>query len=120
MSWNESEILAARRAIFEAAREMLAGKLSYVDGSRKIVAAIATSRLDERDADLVPFVGIHSDTEALPFGDMRAHWQAAALEALQPEIAEKEAWARRFGEPHCLNLVERFSTGQIEIATLLR
>jgi len=50
---------------------------------------------------------------------MRAHWRAAALDALQPEIDKKEAWARQFGEPYCRNLVERFSSGQIEIRTLL-
>jgi hypothetical protein len=40
---------------------------------------------------------------------MRKHWQAAALDALQPEIDRKEAWARGFGERHCQRLVERFS-----------
>jgi hypothetical protein len=119
MSWNESEILSARRAIFAAAEGMLAGDLSYIEGARKIVAAVGASRLDEWDADLSPFIGIVSDTDALPFGKMRAHWQAAALDALQPEIAKKEAWARQFGEPHCRNLVERFSSGQIELESRL-
>jgi hypothetical protein len=109
MSWNESEILAARGSILTAAQDMLGGKLSYIEGARKIVAAGATARLDERDADLLPFVGIASETDALPFGEMREHWQAAALDALQPEIDQKEAWARGFGEPHCRSLVERFS-----------
>jgi len=120
MSWNEGEILAARRAIFAAAQDMLAGKLSYIEGARRIVAAKVTSRLDEWDVDLVPFVGIDSDTEAFPFGGMRVHWQVAALDALQPKIAEMEAWARQLGEPHCRKLVERFSSGQIEIEDLAR
>jgi hypothetical protein len=119
MSWNESEILAARRAILDAAQNMVVGKLSYIEGARQVFAAMVVARLDEWDEDLLPFVGIVSETDALPFGEMRAHWQAAALEALQPEIAKKEAWARRLGEPHCFNLVERFSSGQIEIGTLL-
>ncbi|KRR22284.1 hypothetical protein [Bradyrhizobium retamae] len=109
MSWNESEILAARGRILKTAQDMLTGKLSYIEGARKIVAAGRTARLDEWDPDLVPFVGIVSETDALPFGDMREHWQAAALNALQPEIDEKEAWARGFGESHCRSLVERFS-----------
>jgi hypothetical protein len=62
---------------------------------------------------LLPFVGIDSETEALPFGEMRAHWQPAALEALQPEIDHSEAWARRFGEPYCRKLMARFSDDQI-------
>jgi hypothetical protein len=118
MSWNESKILTARLTIYEAARNMLAGKLSYIEGARRIVVVIAVSKLDKWDADLVPFVAIDSETEALPLGKMRAHWQAAALEALEPEIAESEAWARQVGEPHCRNLVRRFSSGEIETRTL--
>ena len=94
---------------------MLAGKLSYIEGARKICPARFSWGLDEGDTDLRCFVGIDSETDALPFGEMRARWQAAALAALQPEIEKKEAWARQFGEPHCRNLVERFLSGQIEI-----
>ena len=91
MSWNESEILKARHAIFDAAQDMLAGRLTYIEGARKIVEAWWASKLDERDADFLPFVGIDSETEALPFGEMRAHWQPAALNAQQPEINRMEA-----------------------------
>jgi hypothetical protein len=113
MSWNEAEILDARRAIVDAAQAMLAGRLSCIEGARKIVAAKWLARLDERDPDLLPFEGIDSETDALPFGEMRVHWQAAALEALQPEIDRMEAWARRLSEPSCRNLVARFSGGRI-------
>ncbi len=94
---------------------MLAGQLTYIEGARRIVAAWWTSKLDERDVDFLPFVGIASETETLPFGEMRVHWQAAALAALQPEMDRMETWARRLGGPHCRNLVERFSSGQIKI-----
>jgi hypothetical protein len=113
MSWNESEIMNARRVMVDAAQDMLAGRLSYIEGARKIVAAKWMARLDESDPDLLPFEGIVSETDALPFGEMRGHWQRAALEALQPEIGRMEAWARRFGEPYCRNLVARFSGTRI-------
>jgi hypothetical protein len=116
MGWNESEIANARRAIFDTAKAMLAGKLSYIEGARKIVAAKSLARLDELDADLLPFEGIDSETDALPFGVTKAHWQGAALEALQPEIDRLEAWARQLGEPYCRNLVARFS-GQSDYAS---
>ena len=109
MSWNEAEILKARQAILGAAQDMLAGRLGYIEGARKIVAARWAARLDEGDPDLLPFVGIASETEPLPFGEMRAHWQRAALDALQPEIDRMENWARGFGAPHCRNLVARFT-----------
>jgi hypothetical protein len=116
MSWDETEIIEARHAMVEAAQDMLAGRLSYIEGAWKIVAARWAARLDERDPDMLPFEGIRSETDALPFGEMRAHWQRAALEALQPEIDRKEAWARQFGEPYCRNLVARFSGSQIKPA----
>lgn len=117
MSWNESEIVAARRGILKAAQDMLAGKLLYVEGARKIVASWRVARLDEWDADLLPFVGIVSETDALPLGQERQLWQAAALDALQPEIDQKESWARAFGEAHCRSIVERLSRDDIEIET---
>jgi hypothetical protein len=109
MSWNESEILNARHVMFDAAQDMLAGRLSYIEGARKIFAANWTARLDELDPDLLPFVAIVSETDALPFGEMRSHWQAEALEALQSKIDQSEAWARQVGEPCCRNLVARFA-----------
>ncbi|QIG96926.1 MULTISPECIES: DUF2489 domain-containing protein [unclassified Bradyrhizobium] len=115
MSHDESKIAAARRSIFEAAQDMLAGRLSYIEGARKICPARFAWGLDEWDPDLVPFVGIFSETDALPVGDERSLWQKSALEALAPEIARMEAWARKFGEPHSKSLVERFSCGEIEL-----
>ncbi|MCK1618877.1 hypothetical protein IVA96_19965 [Bradyrhizobium sp. 159] len=66
MSWNEAEILAARRKILKSAQDMLAGQLSYIEGARNIVTASTKARLDKRDVDLLPFVGIVSETDALP------------------------------------------------------
>ena len=113
MSWNESEIIKARHAMVYAAKEMLAGRLSYIEGARKIVAAHWEARLDKRDADLARFIGIASETGDLPFGEVRAYWQPAALEALQPEIDRMEGWARQLGESYCHKLVDRFSGDQI-------
>jgi hypothetical protein len=115
---SSDEMMEARLTIFEAAQAMLAGKLSFIEGARKISRARFWWGLDQLDSDVRCFVGIDSETDALPFGKTRGYWQAAALEALQPEIDRKEAWARGFAEPHCRNLVRRFLSGQIEIKSL--
>jgi hypothetical protein len=115
VSWNESEIFAARRAILAAAQEMLAGQVSYIEGARRIHSAMWTAKIDEWDPDLVPFIGIVSETDALPTEQTKSLWQAAALQRLQPEIDRLEVWARQFGEVHCHNLVERFSSGAIKL-----
>jgi hypothetical protein len=88
---------------------MLAGMLSYIEGARRIVSAWPASKLDEDDPDFLPFVGIHSETDALPLGKMRTYWNVAALEKLQPEIDRTEAWAQEFGEAFARNLVKRLS-----------
>ncbi|UPJ53290.1 hypothetical protein IVB30_19445 [Bradyrhizobium sp. 200] len=115
---SSDEWMEARLAIFEAAQDMLAGRLSYIEGARKISSAVFSWGLDELDADVRCFVGIASETDALPLGKMKEYWQAAALKALQPEIDKKEAWARELAEPHCRSLLHRFSSGQIEIKSV--
>jgi hypothetical protein len=114
MSWNEAEIMSARRAILETTQDMLAARISYIAGSRIIAAQQFAARLDSVP-EILPFVGIGSEIEALPLGEMRIHWQAAALEALQPKIEQSEAWARSVGEPHCRNLVKMLCDGRFEI-----
>ena len=104
MSWNESEFFEARRAIFDVARAMLVGELSYLEGARTIVERWSAARLADFDPDLLPLIGVVSETDALPLGKERAHWQTAAL---QPEIDSKEIWARRLCEAHCKSLVNR-------------
>ena len=115
MSWNEAEIMGARWTILETAQDMLAARISYIEGSRKIIAQQFIARLDSVP-EILPFVGIASETEALPLGESRTYWQAAALEALQPKIERSEAWARSVGESHCRNLVKMLSGGQLGIA----
>jgi hypothetical protein len=111
MSWNEAEIMSARRKILETAQDMLAARISYIEGSRIIAAQRFPARLDSV-SEILPYVGFASETEALPLGEMRMHWQAVALAALQPEIERSEAWARNAGEAPCRNLVRMLSDGQ--------
>jgi hypothetical protein len=105
MSWNETEILAARRRIAKAAQDMLAGKLSYLEGARKIIAAGATARLDEHDADLLPFVGIVSETDALPFGEMREHGRR-----LRWTPFSRKSTRRKFGPADLANAIAKASS----------
>jgi len=107
VSWNEGEIAAARRAIHDTAQAMLAGELSCLEGARVILNHSSPAKLAWDDPDLLPLTGVVSETDALPLGEERMHWQAAALEALQAEIDSKEIWARRICEPPCKSLVIR-------------
>jgi hypothetical protein len=74
----------ARREIGEMAKDLLSGKLCYIEGSRKLAKLRFVANL-ENDPDLTPLVAIDSETDAFPFGSVREHWQPNALAKLQPE-----------------------------------
>lgn len=103
---NQSDIVEARKQIIEAAKWVLSGRTSAIEGARIIARCRFTARLEE-DPDVLPFVGIASETEALPLGTDRIHGQARALTDLQPKIDEAEAWASDFAQSHCKNLLTR-------------
>jgi hypothetical protein len=106
MSWNQSEVIGAREVILKAAKDILSEALSPIEGARVIVTHSFAARL-ETDPDILPFVGISSETDALPLGDERKLWQTQALADLQPRIDEAQSWARKVGASYCQNLLAR-------------
>ncbi|WFU75882.1 hypothetical protein [Bradyrhizobium sp. CB2312] len=106
VSWNQSEVIAARRIIIETAKSILSGSVSPVEGARAIARHSFKARLED-DSDVLPFVGIASETEALPLGRERGHWQASELAELQGKIDESQAWALTVAGTHCQSLVAR-------------
>ena len=106
MSWDQSEVIAERRIVIETAQGVLSGSVSPVEGARTISRRRFKARLED-DPDILPFVGIDSETEALPLGGERAHWQAQALSDLQDLIDKSQAWTLTVGAAHCQNLVAR-------------
>ncbi|WP_128920800.1 hypothetical protein [Bradyrhizobium nanningense] len=106
VSWNQPEVIAARQIIIQMAKGILSGSVSPVQGARTIARRRFTARLED-DPDILPFVGIASETEALPLGRERVHWQAQALADLQDKIDESQAWALTVASAHCQSLVAR-------------
>ena len=98
----------ARRAVGEIAKAMLAGTTPFLTGAREIVARRSLARLDD-DEDMLAFVAIDSETDALPLGPVREHWNTDALRRLESEIARAESWARKVGGEECRNLARRFA-----------
>jgi 3-oxoacyl-ACP reductase-like protein len=103
MSWNQSEVMEARQITLETAKGVLSGTVSSIEGARTIARHRFTASL-ENDPDILPFVG---ETEVLPRGNERTHWQARTLADLQPTIDEAQSWARKVGASHCQNLLAR-------------
>ena len=106
MSWNQSKVIEARQVILEAAKGVLSGTVYPIEGARIIARHRFAARL-ENDPDILPFVGIDSETEVLPIGNEGTHWQAPALADLQSTIDEAQFWARKVGASHCQNLLAR-------------
>lgn len=104
--WNQPEVISARRIILETALSVLAEVVSPIQGARMITSTRFAARLED-DPDILPFVAIESETETLPLGGDRIHWQAQALTNLQPDIDKAQTWARDFGSVHCQNLLAR-------------
>jgi hypothetical protein len=106
----DPDIQKARREIVDAAGRMLAGSLSYVEGARLVVRLHWDAEIDQFDPDILPFVGIDSETDALPLGTFRMGWSPEALGKLQPEIDRAEEWAPKYARAHCEALVRRFGS----------
>jgi hypothetical protein len=103
-----SDASEAQQKIAETARDMLSGAMSFIEGARLINRLRWAAELAEFDPDILPFIGIDSETDALPLGEVRKHWAPEALAKLQPEIERLEKWARDFGRLNCQNLIDRF------------
>lgn len=99
----------SKRKIAETAAQMLAGTISFIVGARRISRFGYEAGIHD-DPDILPFIGIDSETDALPLDpEIRRHWSPVALEKLQPEIDRAEEWAKQFGTPYCERLVTRFT-----------
>ncbi|MGJ5200676.1 hypothetical protein [Bradyrhizobium sp. HKCCYLRH1030] len=106
MSWNQPQVIAARQDILQAARDVLSGAVSPIEGARSI-ARLRFTALLETDVDILPLVGIDSETDALPLGRDREHWQAQALIDLQGAIDDAQRWARDVADSRCRSLLAR-------------
>jgi hypothetical protein len=100
---------AVRLLIVSTARDMCEGRISFIEGAREILSLAHAIGLSD-DPDIVAFVAVDSETDALPMGSVRNLWQPEALEKLQPEIERAETWARDTCLKQCQALIARLET----------
>lgn len=105
---HEEYVHAMREQVVATAQAMLTGRLSFLVGSRKLAALRHEAGISVDDADFMIFVGIDSETDELPLGAVRVHWDVEALARLQPEMDEAEQWAAKVGADACASLIARF------------
>jgi hypothetical protein len=101
----------AKRQIGETAASMLAGAISYLEGAR-VIADLGWKADIRDDPDIIPFVGLESETDDLPLGNVQLLWSAEALRGLRPKIEQYEMSAKQDLAEHCQRLVQRFCACQ--------
>ncbi|CAN0628272.1 TPA: DUF2489 domain-containing protein [Burkholderia vietnamiensis] len=107
-STHEEFAQSVGRQVVSTAQAMLDGQLSFLIGSRRLAGLRHEANAAADDTDFLAFVAIDSETDALPLGAVREHWDQNALAKLEPEIKEAELWASTVGTDACKSLIARF------------
>jgi len=105
---DSAEVQTARARAAELASRVLAGLESPLVAARELCRLRFSVGLPEDDRDFLTFVGVDSDTDALPVGPARVHWAPEALVAKEDEIARAEKWALQFAGEAFKSIVQRF------------
>jgi len=106
---SHDEYIATLRA--EAARiaeDALSGRSELLEACHTLSSLLARAELDAGDSDARTFALISSEVDALPIGDLRARWDPAVLDRLQPEIDSAIKWATPIATPALESVVRRF------------
>jgi hypothetical protein len=91
------------------ARAILEGKRGICDGCRALTK-LAHDLVPESalDPDFVVFVGVDSETEGFPLGDVRRRWHPGILAGLDAEREDFEERMKPRVTAACLSVAARF------------
>ena len=107
--YNEEHRKWASKEIVSIAKGLLSGELGIVAGARQL----ATWRFHvgaDNDPDFTFFVGVASETDDIPIGDVRTRWNPEALKAKDAELQNFEASVRDKALQACQRLIRRYET----------
>ncbi|MGA9776787.1 MAG: hypothetical protein WBS33_00790 [Verrucomicrobiia bacterium] len=105
--YNEEHRQFLSRKVVAAAQSILSGELGIIAGARQL-CGLGHKIGAERDPDFTFFVAIESESDHLPVGEVRQHWNPEALRAKDAEIASFEAFYREQAFEICRRLIERY------------
>ena len=95
------------RKIVVAARSILSGELGVIAGARQLCGLGHQIGADS-DPDFIFFVGLDSESDHLPVGEVRQRWNPDALREKDAEIAAIELSAREKTFEICRRLIEKY------------
>lgn len=105
---REEYVQAKRRQAADICSDILAGTIPLLEGCHSLASLQSKVGVDERDTDFSIFAMISSEMDALPIGEIRAHWAPETLAALESRIQSAVAWATPQALPACRSVVLRF------------
>lgn len=108
MSDSFDTIEEQEQEIVRVAHRLLSGEVSIIEGSREMTRVHFRSHSDERDEEFLTFIGIASETDHLPVGDVRRHWAEDALVLKDTEITEAEEFFRERAIKAARILIHRY------------
>ena len=112
MALPELIVFSNRQKVVALARDLLAERIGIVQCSRALAFLSHRVGAAQFDTDFLLFVGIDSETDHLPIGEVRRHWAADALATKDAELAEAEAFYRPQALEACVRLIARFADEQ--------
>ena len=104
---NEEAWNASCAGIVATAQAVLEGNLGIIEGSRKL----SPYRFDvkaEKDPDFIFFVGLDSETDHLPLGEVHKKWNPEILKQKQAEINSYESSFKEKAFEACRNLIKKY------------
>jgi hypothetical protein len=108
MMSDEEQLKLIRRKAIETAKAILEEKIGVIEGSRLMEKLLRQAAIPEDDSDLLSFMGIVSETDDLPVGEVRQHWSAEALKEEDIEIRRCEKLYRQVARKACVQVIERW------------
>jgi len=105
--YNEEHRAWASGKIVAIAKRILSGELGVVMGARQLVPW----RFDvgaENDPDFTFFVGVDSETDHLPLGEVRSRWSPDALKVKDEELRTFETAVRDRAVRACESLIQKY------------
>jgi hypothetical protein len=98
-----------RREMIRVARNILNGSIGIVEGARDLTGLRFSSRA-ENDSDILVFIGIDSETDHLPIGDPRRHWDTEVLKIKDEELRSFEAQVQERAFAACRSLIGKYES----------
>lgn len=105
---HEEYIAMQRRHVAAVARQILSREVDIFDASLEIAGLRGELEIDFCDDDLMAFVLVVSETDALPVGVEALNWSEEALARKDPQVRHAREWAFNTLRQPCENLITRF------------